>query len=76
MFTVGELYLNPVGLSFATKVGPKRMVSMSLGARCLSNFAGNYLSDCLGSFYGKMPHSGFFVAMRPIGVVAGRSCPR
>jgi POT family proton-dependent oligopeptide transporter len=71
VFTLGELYLSPVGLSFVTKVAPMRMVSMIMGAWFLANFAGNYLSGYLGSFYEKMPHSSFFLSMSLIGVVAG-----
>ena len=44
---------------------------MIMGAWFLSNFAGNYLSGYLGSFYEKMPHSTFFIAMSLIGAVAG-----
>ena len=44
---------------------------MIMGAWFLANFAGNYLSGYLGSFYEKMPHSSFFLAMSLIGVVAG-----
>src|SRR5205085_10897846 len=44
VFTIGELYLSPVGLSFVTKVAPARMVSMMMGVWYLSNFVGNYMT--------------------------------
>ena len=71
VFTLAELYLNPVGLSFVTKVAPARMASMIMGAWFLANFAGNYLSGYLGTYYEKIPHSQFFLMLSAIGFVAG-----
>jgi POT family proton-dependent oligopeptide transporter len=41
IFTMGELYLSPIGLSLVTKVAPKRMLSMMMGMWFLSSFLGN-----------------------------------
>jgi len=71
VFTVGELYLSPIGLSLVSKIAPLRMVSMLMGVWYLSNFFGNYLTGWLGSFYEKMPHTSFFALMTAIGVGAG-----
>jgi len=71
VFTIGELYLSPIGLSFVTKVAPARMVSMMMGVWYLSNFVGNYMTGYLGTFYEKMPHTEFFLLLAAIGVVAG-----
>ncbi len=59
--TVGELYLSPIGLSFVTKLAPKSMVSMLMGAWFLSSFAGNYLSGVIGSYWEKIPKETFFL---------------
>ncbi len=71
IFTIGELYLSPIGLSFVTKVSPARIVSMMMGVWFLSNFIGNYMTGYLGTFWEKMPHTQFFLMLLVIGVVAG-----
>jgi len=71
IFTIGELYLSPVGLSFVSKVAPARMVSMMMGVWYLSNFVGNYMTGYLGTYYERIPHTHFFVLMAAIGAVAG-----
>ncbi|MCB9519669.1 MAG: peptide MFS transporter [Myxococcales bacterium] len=71
IFTVGELYLSPIGLSLVTKVAPRRIVSMMMGVWFLSSFLGNYLSGYLGTFWDKMPKDQFFLMLTVLGVVAG-----
>ncbi len=71
IYTFGELYLSPIGLSFVTKVAPVRMVSMMMGVWYLANFIGNYMTGYLGTFYESMPKAQFFQLMTTIGVVAG-----
>jgi POT family proton-dependent oligopeptide transporter len=71
IFTLGELYLSPIGLSFVTKVAPVRIVSMMMGVWFLANFIGNYMTGYLGTFYEKIPKTQFFTLMTAIAVVAG-----
>ena len=71
IYTFGELYLSPIGLSFVTKVAPARIVSMMMGVWFLANFIGNYMTGYLGTFWEKISHQTFFVMMLGIGVVAG-----
>ena len=71
VFTMGELYLSPIGLSMVTKVAPKRMLSMMMGMWFLSSFIGNYMSGYLGTFYDKMPKDMFFLILCLIGVGVG-----
>jgi POT family proton-dependent oligopeptide transporter len=71
IFTMGELYLSPIGLSLVTKVAPARMLSMMMGMWFLSSFFGNYLSGYLGSFYGTMPKDAFFSILVVLGIVVG-----
>ncbi len=71
VFTIGELYLSPIGLSFVTKVSPARIVSMMMGVWFLANFIGNYMAGYLGTFYETMPKENFFYLMLGIGVAAG-----
>jgi POT family proton-dependent oligopeptide transporter len=71
IFTIGELYLSPIGLSFVTKIAPVRMVSMLMGVWFLANFFGNYLNGYLGTFYGTMSHAQYFTLLLVLGVAAG-----
>ena len=71
IYTFGELYLSPIGLSFVTKVAPVRMVSMMMGVWYLANFLGNYMTGYLGTFYETIPKAQFFQLMTTIAVVAG-----
>jgi len=71
VYTLGELYLSPVGLSLVTKVAPARLVGMLMGAWYLSSFFGNYLAGYLGTYYEKMPLEKFFLMLTILGVLAG-----
>ncbi len=71
IYTLGELYLSPVGLSLVTKVAPPRLVGMLMGMWFLSSFFGNYLSGYLGTYYEKMPKEAFFMMLTILGVAAG-----
>ena len=71
IYTLGELYLSPIGLSLVTKVAPARLVSMLMGMWFLSSFFGNFLSGYLGTFYEKMSRESFFLMLAALGVAAG-----
>jgi POT family proton-dependent oligopeptide transporter len=71
VYTLGELYLSPIGLSLVTKVSPARIVSMMMGVWYLSNFFGNYLSGYLGTFYETMSRPSFFLLLAALGVGSG-----
>jgi POT family proton-dependent oligopeptide transporter len=73
IYTLGELYLSPIGLSLVTKVAPARLVSMLMGMWLLSSFFGNYLCGYLGTYYEKMPKDSFFMMLTLLGVTAGVS---
>jgi POT family proton-dependent oligopeptide transporter len=71
IFTMGELYLSPIGLSLVTKVSPPRLMSMMMGMWFLSSFIGNYLAGRLGSFYSSMSNQAFFLMFAVLGAVVG-----
>jgi POT family proton-dependent oligopeptide transporter len=71
VYTLGELYLSPIGLSLVTKVAPARLVSMLMGMWYFSNFFGNYLTGYLGTYYEKMSKEAFFSMIALLAVVAG-----
>jgi POT family proton-dependent oligopeptide transporter len=71
VYTMGELYLSPIGLSLVTKVAPARLVSMLMGMWFFSSFLGNFLSGYLGTYYERMSRQSFFFGLVALGVAAG-----
>lgn len=71
IFTMGELYLSPIGMSLVVQVSPKRIVGMMMGFWFMSSFFGNYLTGYLGTFYDVMPKDQFFFMLFGLGVAAG-----
>ena len=71
IFTMGELYFSPIGLSFYNKVAPASMASMMMGVWLFSSFIGNYLAGYVGSFYTRMPKDNFFLLLCCMGVAVG-----
>lgn len=71
VFTMGELYLSPIGLSLVTKISPAPIVSMMMGVWFLSSFVGNYMTGYLGTFYSVMPKEQFFMMLCALGVGTG-----
>ncbi|MEQ1621119.1 MAG: peptide MFS transporter [Methylococcales bacterium] len=71
IYTIGELYLSPIGLSLVTKVSPPRLVGMMMGMWFLATFFGNYLSGYIGTYYEKMPKDSFFLLLAILGVGTG-----
>lgn len=71
MFTMGELYLSPIGLSLVTKVAPARLMSMMMGMWFLSSFLGNYLAGALGGLYSTLSNTTFFLLFAVMGGAVG-----
>ncbi|MEQ1664614.1 MAG: peptide MFS transporter [Bdellovibrionales bacterium] len=71
VFTMGELYLSPIGLSFVTKVAPARLMSMMMGMWFFSSFIGNYLAGYLGALYTQISNTQFFLLFAVLGVLVG-----
>lgn len=67
IFTMGELYLSPIGLSLVTKVAPKPILSMMMGVWFLSSFFGNYMTGFLGTFYDAMSKDSYFMMLSAFG---------
>ena len=71
VYTMGELYLSPIGLSLVTKAAPARLVSMLMGMWFLSSFFGNFLSGYLGTYYEKISREAFFLMLMALGIASG-----
>jgi POT family proton-dependent oligopeptide transporter len=71
LYTIGELYFSPIGLSLVSKVAPPAIVSTMMGVWLLSNFVGNYGTGYIGMFYDKMPKDNFFGMLALMGIATG-----
>lgn len=58
--TIAELCLSPMGLSMVTKLSPRRMTSMMMGAWFFATFVGNTISGKIGVYWKPWPHHVFF----------------
>jgi proton-dependent oligopeptide transporter, POT family len=71
VFTMGEIYLSPIGLSLVTKVAPAKIGAMMMGVWFFSNFIGNYLTGYLGTYYSVMSKDSFFMMLCAFGIGTG-----
>jgi POT family proton-dependent oligopeptide transporter len=71
IYTLGEMYLSPIGLALVVKIAPPRVVSMLMGVWYLFIAAGENLAGYVGSFYEAMSHPAFFLLLLTAGVGAG-----
>ena len=69
-FTVGEIYLSPIGLSFVSKIAPRKVIAMMMGVWLLSSFFGNYMAGFLGSYYERIGAERFFGLMIVLSLAA------
>lgn len=69
-FTIGELYLSPIGQAMVSRVAPVRMVSMFMGVWFLSSFFGNYLAGFIGSYYDRMSNESYFAILVGMSLLA------
>ncbi len=73
--TMGELCLSPVGLSYVSKLAPKKLLGLMFGVWFLANFVAGILSGLSASFIDKInEHYGlmvFFLVFTAIPIFAG-----
>ena len=74
VFTVGELYYSPVGLSLYSKAAPAQVAALMMAVFLATSFPGNFLAGYLGKFYSTMSTTDFFlfiaaVAMAPAPII-------
>lgn len=71
VFTMGELFLSPIGLSLVTKVAPKPLLGTMMGMWFLSSFFGNYMTGLIGMLYDTMSKTNYFMILCLMGTVTG-----
>ena len=70
VFTLGELYILPVGLALFGRMAPEGFRATSIATWFFAGFFGNLLAGGLGTLWSLLTHGWFFVL---IGAVAGLS---
>jgi len=63
LFTLGELYILPVGLGLFARLAPGGFGSTTIAAWFLASFAGNLLSGVVGTWWESLGPGVFFAAM-------------
>ena len=66
IYTVGELYFSPVGLSLYSKAAPPQVAALMMAVFLATSFPGNYLAGFLGKMYSLMPPQEFFLIIAAI----------
>ena len=71
LYTLGELYILPIGLSLFATLSPSRFAATTIAAWFLASFAGNLVAGYVGTWWSLMSPATFFAAMGFIAAAAG-----
>ena len=63
VYTVGELFILPTGLGLFARIAPRHLGATTVGAWFLITFAGSLSAGVVGSWWGRLPHTAFFVLL-------------
>jgi POT family proton-dependent oligopeptide transporter len=66
IYTLGELYFSPVGLSLYSKAAPPQVAALMMAVFLATSFPGNYLAGWFGKFYSDMSAANFFLLIAAI----------
>lgn len=70
ILTFGELYILPTGLGLFAKLAPPRLGATTVASWFLAIFSGSLLAGVVGTLWSKASHSGFFLLLAGLAVVA------
>jgi proton-dependent oligopeptide transporter, POT family len=71
VFTVSEICLSPIGLSFVSKLAPPRLTALMMGGWFLSTSLGGKVAGVMATFWDKMPDKKIFFGIIAIAAVLG-----
>lgn len=71
IFTVSEICLSPIGLSFVSKLAPQRLTALMMGGWFLSTSLGGKVAGVMASFWDKMPDKRIFFGIITIAAILG-----
>jgi POT family proton-dependent oligopeptide transporter len=71
VFTVSEICLSPIGLSFVSKLSPPRLTSLMMGGWFLSTSLGGKVAGVMASFWDKIPDKRIFFGIITVAAILG-----
>ncbi|MFC5593117.1 peptide MFS transporter [Lysobacter niastensis] len=71
LFTVGELFILPIGLGLFARLAPAGHAATTIAAWYFASFGGNLLAGALGTLWSAMGHAAFFGVMALVAATAG-----
>lgn len=71
VFTVSEICLSPIGLSFVSKLAPPRLTALMMGGWFLSTSLGGKVAGVMASFWDKMPDKRIFFGIITVAAILG-----
>jgi POT family proton-dependent oligopeptide transporter len=71
LFTVGELFILPVGLSLFGRLAPPHLAATTIACWFLTGFVGNLLAGAVGILWSSLTHSTFFLCVAGLAFTAG-----
>jgi proton-dependent oligopeptide transporter, POT family len=71
VFTVSEICLSPIGLSFVSKLAPQRLTALMMGGWFLSTSLGGKVAGVMASFWDKMPDKRIFFGIITVAAILG-----
>ena len=70
VYTTGELFILPTGLALFGQLAPASLAATSIALWFSASFAGNLLAGALGSWWSRLDHMTFFLAMAFVAALA------
>lgn len=71
VFTVSEICLSPIGLSFVSKLAPPRLTALMMGGWFISTSLGGKVAGVMASFWDKMPDKRIFFGIIAVAAILG-----
>lgn len=71
IFTISEVCLSPIGLSFVSKLAPPRLTALMMGGWFLSTSLGGKVAGVMASFWDTMPDKRIFFGIIAIAAILG-----
>lgn len=71
VFTVSEVCLSPIGLSFVSKLAPPRLTALMMGGWFLSTSIGGKVAGVMASFWDQMPDKRIFFGIITVAAILG-----
>lgn len=71
VFTVSEICLSPIGLSFVSKLAPQRLTALMMGGWFLSTSLGGKVAGVMASFWDKIPDKKVFFGIITVAAILG-----